>query len=179
MFLTINSWKGYKYGIVLFPVMHGLNDKWDFVKIQLCFNKQNGLTIRFIRIVRFETKEWRHISTCTRCCSKKFKHILIASLEQPKIQDKHSRGWLNHVVLLFFGWVLTSYVFLVTSFAAIGVGKRGIRSSHVKFSGRSSLADNLKVNARHRNKGDVAECSQNLLVFIYSASDTKRFAFWF
>lgn len=43
-------------------------------------------------------------------------------------------------LLLFFSWVLTSYVFLVTKFAASGVGNRAIRSRHVKISGRSSLA---------------------------------------
>lgn len=56
-----------------------------------------------------------------------------------------SKGCLVHVrLLLFFSWVLTSYVLLVTSFAAIGVGKRAIRSIHVKISGRSSLAENTR-----------------------------------
>jgi hypothetical protein len=36
----------------------------------------------------------------------------------------------------------TSYVFVVTEFEAIGVGKRAIRSNHVKISGRSSLDEN-------------------------------------
>lgn len=54
----------------------------------------------------------------------------------------HPRGDDSTVsaLLLFFSWVLTSYVFLVTKFAASGVGNRAIRSRHVKISGRSSLA---------------------------------------
>ncbi|KAJ3643300.1 hypothetical protein Zmor_026022 [Zophobas morio] len=54
------------------------------------------------------------------------------------------KGCLDHVgtVLLFFSWVLTTYVFVVTEFAAIGVGKRAIRSNNVKISGRSSLDEN-------------------------------------
>lgn len=48
------------------------------------------------------------------------------------------------IVTLLRQWVLTSYVFLVTSFAAILVGKRGIRSHHVKISGRSSLDEDTE-----------------------------------
>lgn len=58
--------------------------------------------------------------------------------------------------LIFFSWALTTYVFLVTNFAAIGVGKLGIRSSHVKISGRSSLensTDARNVSARHNDGG--------------------------
>lgn len=48
------------------------------------------------------------------------------------------------IVTVLRQWVLTSYVFLVTSFAAILVGKRGIRSHHVKISGRSSLDEDTE-----------------------------------
>lgn len=75
---------------------------------------------------------------CTRA-QKLERDISAAAVSPPSPKGCHHGG-----SLVLRRWVLTSYVFLVTSFAAILVGKRGIRSHHVKISGRSSLDEDTE-----------------------------------